>query len=492
MAYEANLILDLSFDLPAGTSTITDTSQSGVIGNVVDCDFVPGENGANCVEFDGQGYVGIAEEIIPISGNFSLLARLKYTPQPDADLGSKFGFFVKSEGAENMEVWLDIPPDTWGDLAVVKEDLAVRIYWNTGLLHSIVLTTQPSGIAFYQDIYSTEYGVGDIATVKAYNIAIPIEETPPEPIYVITAQTPTISFPNEGSSVGFTVIATKDGEPVGVEVVSRPSWVSVNLDTYQVTANINNGYARTDNIVFRPIGGNVTASIAITQEAADSPVAESNPLEYYLNGVNFKDWGIYVSDSTGVIDRPKLKAPSKVDWDDYHGAVVDLRNKRVVAREITLNCFIKATGKLDFVTKLNSFLDVFGQDGTQRLTIEIDPKKPLIYEVYNEIGIGISKRWRDELMVGTFALKLQEPDPVKRVVKFTQSDAATTHTITLTSAKSVTVYWGDGTKTEDIYGSQISVSHTYPANGDYFAVIAGVIEDITDFATNGETVWNKL
>lgn len=215
-------------------------------------------------------------------------------------------------------------------------------------------------------------------------------------------------------------------------------------------------------------------------------------LEYYLNGVNFKNWGVYVSESSGVLDRPKLKTLPKVDWDDYHGEVVDLRGKRVGAREITLNCFIQATGKVDFVTKLNSFMDEFGRDGTQRLTILIDPEKPLIYEVYNENGVSVSKQWRDELMVGTFSLKLQEPDPVKRILKFTQTDAATTHTITLTSAKSVTIYWGDGTKTEDVYGTDISVSHTYPATGDYFAVIAGVIENITDFSTNGTIVWNKL
>lgn len=130
--------------------------------------------------------------------------------------------------------------------------------------------------------------------------------------------------------------------------------------------------------------------------------------------------------------------------------------------------------------------------GRNELTILIDPEKPLIYEVYNENGVSVSKQWRDELMVGTFSLKLQDPDPVKRILKFTQTDAATTHTITLTSAKSVTIYWGDGTKTEDVYGTDISVSHTYPATGDYFAVIAGVIENITDFSTNGTIVWNKL
>lgn len=211
-------------------------------------------------------------------------------------------------------------------------------------------------------------------------------------------------------------------------------------------------------------------------------------LEYYLNGINFKNWGVYVSESNGVLDRPKLKTPPKVDWDDYHGEVVDLQSKRVGAREITLNCFIQATGKVDFVTKLNSFMDEFGRAGTQRLTIEIDPAKPLIYEVYNESGISVSKRWQDDLMVGTFTLKLQEPEPVKRIVKFSQTEA----TITLTSAKTVSIFWGDGTKTDDVYGTDISVSHTYPATGDYFAVIAGVIENITDFSTNGTIVWNKL
>jgi hypothetical protein len=488
MAYEANIILDLSFDQPAGTSTVTDTSPSGVVGNVVDCEFVPGENGTNCVEFDGQGYVDIEEDIIPVSGNFTILARLKYTPLLD---GTKFGFRANLGVIGSNEVWLNIPSDTWGNLAIVKEDLTVRIYWNAELLETITLPAQPLGISFVQNT-DVEYGVGNMATVKAYNVAIPIEETPePEPVYEISVQPTTINFIAEGSEALFTVTATKDGGPVGIEV-NKPSWVVVDLNTSKITANANNGYARVGSVLFRPVGGNVTATISITQEAASNPADTGNALEYYLNGVNFKDWDIYVSESTGVLDRPKLKAPPKVDWDDYHGEVVDLRNKRVGAREITLHCFMKATGKVDFATKLSSFLDVFGQDGTQRLTIEIDPKKPLIYEVYNESGVSISKRWRDELMVGTFTLKLQEPDPVKRIVKFTHTATGTTHTITLTSNKVVTVYWGDGTKTDDIYGNQVSVSHTYPANGDYFAVITGVIEDITDFATNGETVWNKL
>lgn len=496
MAYEDNLILDLSFDLPAGTSTVPDTSPSGVTGNVVACEFVAGEDGHNCIKFDGQGYVEILEDIVPIAGDFTLLARLKYAEMPNGTDGKKFGFFLNFGDTGSREVWLNIPSATWGNIAVVKEGLTARIYWNADLLETITLPVQPVGVAFLQDIYSTDYGYGYIASVKGYNAAIPIEEPEPgDPVYEISVQPSALSFIAAGQTKAFAVTATKDGQPVGAEVVSKPDWVAVNLTNSQATAQANTGNVRTGNIVLRPVSGNVSASIAITQAAASvdpEPGTPSPTLEYYIDGTNFKDWGIYVSESNGLLDRPKLKAPLKVDWDDYHGEVVDLRKKRVEAREITLNCFMKADGKLDFATKLNTFLDVFSKDGTQRLTVEIDPEKPLIYEVYNESGISISKRWNDDLMVGTFSLKLKEPEPVKRIVKFEKTGTATTHIITLSSNKTVTIYWGDGTKTEDVYGDNLTVTHTYTSDGDYFTVIAGVIEDVRDFTTNGIIVWNKL
>ncbi len=497
MAYEENLILSLDFNQPAGTSTVADTSTSGVVGNIVDCDFVAGEDGKNCIQFNGGGYVDIGDEIIPIADNFSILARLKYTP---LGAGTKFGFFANLGDAGTITVWLAIPSDTWGDLAIVKDGLTVWIYWNAVLLETITLQAQPTGIAFLQNIDSTDYGVGSIGAVKAYNIAVPIpmedEPEPGEPVYRITVQPAALIFTAAGQTKSFVATATMDGQAVAIEVVSKPVWATVDLTGSRITAQANAGGARTGNVVLRPVSGNVSATITLSQDA----VANSNPepatptrtVAYYIDGTNFKTWGIFVSEGNGLLDRPKLKAPLKIAWDNYHGEVVNLRAKRVEAREITLNCFMKATGKLDFVTKLNAFLDVFSKDGTQRLTVEIDPAKPLIYEVYNESGVTVSKRWDDNLMVGTFSLKLTEPEPVKRIVKFTKTDTATTHIITLSSNKSVSIYWGDGTKTEDVYGDNVTVTHTYATNGDYFVEIAGVIEDVTDFSTNGTIVWNKL
>jgi len=402
MASDTNIILNVPFDEPAGSTTAYDYSSNRADGTVVDSDFVSGRQG-NCIEFDGAGYCEIPQNVINLSGNFTLLAWIKRGSFPDGFTGKKIGFFVCWDAVEGYnEAWFNVSSDSWGYFAVVKEGLVMRVYLDTQLIKTINLPAQPTGFAFIQDIYATEYGYGCIDEVKAFNIAL-------------------------------------------------------------------------------------------TQSDITELLSSVAQLAYLIEGVDFKNWGIYVSDSNGLLDRPKMKAPLTIDWDNYHGEVVDLTSKRFESREITLSCFMKATGKIDFVTKLNSFLDVFAADGTQRLMVDIHPTKPLVYEIYNEDGIAISKRWNDDLMVGTFTLKLKEPDPVKRVVRHQRiSDTTKTLSITVTSSKALTIHWGDGTKTEDVYGTAVTVTHEYAGEGIYYAVVAGVIEDITDFTTNGIIVWNKL
>lgn len=219
-------------------------------------------------------------------------------------------------------------------------------------------------------------------------------------------------------------------------------------------------------------------------------------LEYYLDGTNLKEYGVRVESSDGILDLPKLKTPTSCDWADYHGKVVDLTAKRYEEREITLNCWLKASGKMDFTERVNRLYKVFRKDGTQRLMIAIHPTKPLLYEVYCEDGVAPSKRWRDDTMIGKFALKLKEPDPVKRVVRHQRiSDATAKLSVEFKGDKMVNIYWGDGSVDYDVYGDHTgknAITHTYTEDGIYYAVIGGVIEEMTDFNTNGILVWNKL
>ena len=96
-------------------------------------------------------------------------------------------------------------------------------------------------------------------------------------------------------------------------------------------------------------------------------------------------------------------------------------------------------------------------------------------------------------MVGTFKLKLVEPEPVKRVLKHIRVGESTkTCTITLTTTKYVNIYWGDGSVDYDISGDSVKVKHDYANNGDYFPVITGCIEEIKSFETNAIVVWERI
>ena len=64
--------------------------------------------------------------------------------------------------------------------------------------------------------------------------------------------------------------------------------------------------------------------------------------------------------------------------------------------------------------------------------------------------------------------------------------------MTLTSRKLLAIHWGDGTADYDINGTARTITHKYEKQGIYYAIIEGVIEQVTDFDTNGIVVWNKL
>jgi hypothetical protein len=401
MANDDNIVLNMPFDEPKGSPVAYDFSKNRADGTVVESDFVQGRQG-QCIEFNGEGYCQIPQNIITVSGNFTLLAWLKRGEMTDGFSGKQIGFWFAWNAINGFrEQWIDIT-DSWNYIAITKEGLTVRIYLNAQLINTITLPSQPAGFGILQDIYFTGYGYGLVDEVIAYNVA---------------------------------------------------------LSEAEINGQLN--------------------SIA--------------QLAYLIDGIDLKNFGITVEESNGILDRPKLKTPFKLDWPDYHGEMIDLTRKRVEYREIELKCWMQATGKMDFITKLNSFLEIFQKDGTQRLTIDIHPTKPLLYEVYNENGLAVSKRWNDRLMIGTFTLKLKEPDPVKRVVRHQRiSEATKTLTITVTTDKAVTIFWGDGTKDTDVYGQNITRTHNYSENGIFYVLITGVIEEITNFSTNGIIVWNKL
>lgn len=226
---------------------------------------------------------------------------------------------------------------------------------------------------------------------------------------------------------------------------------------------------------------------------------DTHKLRYLIDGVDIRDaYGVVIEKSSGLLSRAKLKAPVTTSWQDYHGEIVDLAKPRKEPRIITLKGWMMAENKGDLTTKWNAFMRIFDQAGTRRLTVDVHPTHPLVYEVYLAEDTDIDKKWRNDTMVGTFTLKLREPEPVKRVISHTVTDSNTrTLNIQMYTEKAVTISWGDGMYDTDIR-SLVNISHTYPENmvgvgsKTYIAMIIGVIEDIRDFSTTGTVLWNIL
>jgi hypothetical protein len=212
--------------------------------------------------------------------------------------------------------------------------------------------------------------------------------------------------------------------------------------------------------------------------------AEST-LTYKIDGTSFLSYGVYVSASGGMQDAPSLKEPQTVNWPGSHGTVVDLAAPRYNNREINLDCFIRASGKLDFFHKVRAFLEAFQKPGLHRLELWI-ATKPLMYMVYLPNGVNIDKQWHTGEMFGTFSLKLIEPSPIKRLLM----QEGTQVTIEFKSENPIDIYWGDGTMNPGLL-DVVAVTHNYTAPGPHYPLLCGVIEEIEDFITNSPIVWSK-
>ncbi len=208
---------------------------------------------------------------------------------------------------------------------------------------------------------------------------------------------------------------------------------------------------------------------------------------YYINGKNFKDFGVFVSDSFGVLGLPKMRKPKSHVWEDYNGEVIDLKAKYYEPRNIRLQCFMEADGELDFASKMTAFCAEFCESGTSRLLIDVIPGKPLIYEVFLSSPIDPEKEWEEGQMVATFSLTLIEAEPLKKVLKVAGSSVS----LSGVAPKVLTIHWGDGRTAADV-GGDMNLSHNYSSVGPHYIVIAGGVAEIENLDTNAEEIWSRL
>lgn len=209
-------------------------------------------------------------------------------------------------------------------------------------------------------------------------------------------------------------------------------------------------------------------------------------VKYSVNGKLFKDYNVLISSSDGIGDGLKRKSVNTYDWAEYHGMAPDLSNPKFEAREITLKGFVIGSHWDEMMENFNTILYEFQKSGTQRLLIEPFNMKPRPYEVFMEDSAPLQKELRSGKMVGTFTLKLTEPNPRKIVLSFT----GTSLNLSYTSPKETEIFYGNGTK--DIVKTNASISGKVLPAGTKYIIIAGNVEEITNLTTNATVLWERL
>lgn len=222
-------------------------------------------------------------------------------------------------------------------------------------------------------------------------------------------------------------------------------------------------------------------------------------VNYYLNGVDIREYGFHVSAGKGLLSVPEAKAPNTHSYDNEHGMTVDVSRMYLKERTITLNCFSDKLGMSDFLTKITTLTATMAEAGMMELQVDVGANKRLVYEVYYKGKSDVEIKYIGGKAVCTMSLALVEPEPVKRVYKVKVSTAGKTLTLAMPSGNSrfYTVYWGDGSRTDNATGGD-SLSHTYTAAGDRLLVICGDIAALSGETITGETgitadlIWTRL
>lgn len=232
------------------------------------------------------------------------------------------------------------------------------------------------------------------------------------------------------------------------------------------------------------------------EEINEEILKHQTNVSYIINGVDLRDLGVVVKDARGIADRPEYKDVRKTEWADRHGTNVDLKNVRYKAREIELDCWFLADTKEDAVDKIMQIKDLISGNGFQRFQFSVSTSRVYPYDVYfsDELNFEIPKWMDGGRMAPDFTLKMIEPQPVKKVLKFT-ANSANGRTVNIkmnTNKENLSVFWGDKLATHNVRGATVNQSHTFVADGDYFITVAGVVENITNFVSNSVIVWNRL
>jgi hypothetical protein len=135
-------------------------------------------------------------------------------------------------------------------------------------------------------------------------------------------------------------------------------------------------------------------------------------IDYVFSGYSFSSYGVYVSESEGLLGKPARKKPETYEYPGESGHVADLSSVEYEPRKIKLSCFIKSAGVLSLIAGYNSFSALlYEQTAVKNLILKIDGQERLTFSVYVSEISELKKKFRDGANAGTFTVTFIEPQP---------------------------------------------------------------------------------
>jgi hypothetical protein len=199
----------------------------------------------------------------------------------------------------------------------------------------------------------------------------------------------------------------------------------------------------------------------------------------YIDGVDiYTTYGVVLEKSEGTLAPLQLKDPVTHSWPDEHGDDVYLDKVYLQPREITLKCAIVATSASGYVTALKNFFNALVAPKYRYLKLANINKGYLVY-LKEATDVTRITRMTGNPVIGRFTIRLYEPHPVNRTFSCTSA----TCSLTISSQKSLTIWWGDGTS-DTIQGTSQNKSKNYGSAATRYVVLFGSVEAITSISSS--------
>lgn len=205
------------------------------------------------------------------------------------------------------------------------------------------------------------------------------------------------------------------------------------------------------------------------------------PVTYWVNGIQFSEFGIDVIDKRGLFDLLKVKERTSVSQPGQHGVVMDRTGSLYEARNIEFD--LSYTDGMDVAReKLGFFRSKFIGSAPSRLMMQED-YRTYVWDVdWVEEMNREPLRWYAEKNT----IKLIETAPVKSVYLVVGSSASFTTEATVSGAtqEPLLFSWGDMDSNGNMQFTDsvraATTTHTYTDGFDtHLVIISGVLSLVT-------------